>query len=363
MSVALVVGARPNYMKAAPLLTALEARGIEVHLVHTGQHYDPALYQTLFEQLDLRAPDARLGGDGGRPSFAEMVSGYSAWCERERPAATIVVGDVDSTAATALASHYAGAPAVHVEAGLRSFDRTMPEEINRILADGVSSLLLASEPSGVANLEREGRKPGEVVLVGNLMIDTLLAQREAARTAPLPDAVAALTDAPFGLLTLHRPSNVDTPAALRSWREALAPVAARLQLIFPVHPRSARSLDAHGERAAWQATPGLHLIDPVGYLQALRLQEQAAAVLTDSGGMQEECSVLGTPCLTLRENTERPITLERGTSVLVGRDGALLGEWVEKVLVGAFPQREGIPLWDGQAAGRAAEAIERFLRG
>ncbi|RMG06509.1 MAG: UDP-N-acetyl glucosamine 2-epimerase [Planctomycetota bacterium] len=348
-------------MKAAPLLRALEAAGHRTLLLHTGQHRDPALSGELFAQLGLRSPDLVLCPGPERPSFEAMLAATARWCREVRPRALVVFGDVDSTAAAALGAHRAETPVVHAEAGLRSFDRSMPEEVNRILADAVSSLLLASEPAGLRNLEREGRRPDEMVLVGNLMIDTLEAFREDASRAPLPEVLRPLLAAPFGLLTLHRPANVDTAAALRAWRELLAPVAARIPLVFPVHPRTARSLDLHRERAAWERIPGLTLLPPLGYLQCLRLQSQARLVLTDSGGVSEEASVLDTPCLVLREHTERPITVERGTALLVGRDRAALERGVELALAGRFPRRGGIELWDGRAAPRAVRAVEGFL--
>jgi UDP-N-acetylglucosamine 2-epimerase (non-hydrolysing) len=365
---ALFVGARPNLVKAWPLLRALE-RGEAVTLVDVGQHTDPALTQALSLVLGLRAPDVRLGESSGeRPSKEAMQGWVEAWCREIGPRAAIVVGDVDATAAAGLGAHVAGVPVVHVEAGLRSGDLGMPEERNRIAVDRVADLLLASEPAGAAHLRAEGRAEGDVVLVGNVMIDTLLAKREEALAQPWPAAVesalaaggagrAARADgARYALLTLHRPRNVDAPGALEGWLGAVAEVAGRLPVVFPVHPRTRRRLVEHGLLERAEAIPGLHLVAPVDYLTAIRLQAEARVVLSDSGGVQEEASTLGTPCLTLRPVTERPITLEQGTAVLVPAP-ADLPPALDRVLCGEHPVRSGIDLWDGRAAERAAAAI------
>ncbi|MGE0713493.1 MAG: non-hydrolyzing UDP-N-acetylglucosamine 2-epimerase [Planctomycetota bacterium] len=358
--VALVVGARPNYFKAKPILARLDAHPeLEALLVHTGQHHDPALFEELFAQLDLRPPDAYLGERDRRLSVADMIQVFSRWLAEARPAGVVVVGDVDSTVSSALAAHYAGVPVAHVEAGLRSRDRAMPEEINRVLTDAVSSLLLVSDPAGVENLALEGRGGDEVVLVGNVMIDTLLERLPAARATPLPPEVAAVVEGgPFALVTLHRPGNVDEPARLARWCDALAAAAAKIPLVWPVHPRTRARLEQHGLGERLRA-PGLLATAPLGYLETIALQERAALVLSDSAGITEESSVLGRPCLTLRPNTERPITLEQGTAVLVPDPEQLL-DWVERALSGDYPQREGIALWDGRAAERVVAALERW---
>jgi UDP-N-acetylglucosamine 2-epimerase (non-hydrolysing) len=359
MKVALAVGARPNYLKAKPILPALEAQGFEVVLVHTGQHYDGPLFQDLFQQIELRDPDVYLGPPerDRRPTVPEMISAFSTWCAAERPAAAIVVGDVDSTLACAVGARAAGVPVIHVEAGLRSFDRAMPEEVNRIVVDGIADLLLVSDPAGVTNLEREGRGADAIRLVGNVMIDTLYALDAQSRQAPLP--ASAQVDGPFALLTLHRPSNVDSEPALRSWLEALAPVCARIPVVFPMHPRTARSLRKHGLLASFEGLEGMRLCEPVGYLQCVRLQREARFVMTDSGGIQEESSVLSTPCLTLRETTERPITLTQGCAVLTS--AADLGGWVQRVLAGELDKQVQIDLWDGKAGERVAREVHAFL--
>lgn len=360
--VALVVGARPNYFKAKPLLAELDAcPEIEALLVHTGQHYDPALYQDLFAQLDLRAPDVYLGSEGQRQPVADMIQVFTAWLKEATPDAVVVVGDVDSTVSSALSAYYAGIPVAHVEAGLRSGDRAMPEEINRLVTDAVSSLLLVSDPVGLENLTREGRSPNDMTLIGNVMIDTLLERLPAARALELPGPLAArVADGPYGLVTLHRPGNVDDAPLLARFVDALLTVSQRLPLVFPVHPRTRSRLEAGGLWERLASCPTLTAWEPLGYLETITLQASAAVVLSDSAGITEESSVLGRPCLTLRPNTERPITLERGTSVLVP-DPADIAGWVERALDGSWPQREGIELWDGKASQRALAALLPWL--
>lgn len=364
--IALVVGARPNYFKAKPILAELDARaGVEGVLVHTGQHYDPALYEELFAQIDMRPPDVYLGAEerDRRLNVPDMLQSFFRWCGEARPHAVVVVGDVDSTASSALAAYYQGLPVVHVEAGLRSGDRAMPEEINRLVTDAVSGLLLVSDPVGVENLRREGRSDEEIALVGNVMIDTLLDRLPAARRQPLPAAAAAVVEGgePFALLTLHRPSNVDTERMLRLWAGGLARVGARLPIVWSVHPRTAKSIDRHRLEPLFAAIPGLVRTEPLGYLETIALEERATVILTDSAGITEEASVLDRPCLTLRTTTERPITLSAGSSVLIGEDPGRLVEEVERVLDGRWDKHGKIPLWDGKAGQRVVEATLAFL--
>ncbi len=366
LKLALVVGARPNYFKAKPILARLDAHpSTEAALVHTGQHHDPALFEDLFAQIDMRAPDVYLGAEARdrRLDVPAMIQAFAGWCAEARPDAVIVVGDVDSTVACALGAHYRGLPVVHVEAGLRSGDRTMPEEVNRVVTDAVSSLLLVSDPAGVDNLRREGRGADDVALVGNVMIDTLLDRLPAARRRPLPPAVDAVARAGrFALLTLHRPSNVDAADKLRSWAEALRQVAARVPIVWPVHPRTAASIERHGLERELAAIADLVRVPPLGYLETIALEERAALVLTDSAGVSEEASVLGTPCLVLRATTERPITLTHGTAALIGEDRQRLVAEVERALGGGWPAPAGIPMWDGHAGQRVVEETLAFLR-
>ncbi|MBL4847003.1 MAG: UDP-N-acetylglucosamine 2-epimerase (non-hydrolyzing) [Planctomycetes bacterium] len=358
----MVVGARPNYFKAKPLLAQLDAcKDIEAILVHTGQHYDPALYQDLFAQLDLRPPDVYLGVEGARLPVAAMIQAFSAWLADAAVDAVVVVGDVDSTASSAISAHYAGIPVAHVEAGLRSGDRSMPEEINRLITDAVSDLLLVSDPVGIENLRREGRSDEDMTLIGNVMIDTLLERLPAAKALALPPHLAARIEAgSYGLVTLHRPGNVDDAALLGRFTDGLLEVSKSLPLVFPIHPRTRKRLVEGGLLERLSECPTLTDCDPLGYLETIALQAGAAVVLSDSAGITEESSVLGRPCLTLRPNTERPITLERGTSVLVPDPGDMVG-WVERALSGDWPQREGIELWDGKASVRALAALRGWL--
>jgi UDP-N-acetylglucosamine 2-epimerase (non-hydrolysing) len=364
--IALVVGARPNYIKAKPILARLEAAtGVEAVLVHTGQHYDPELCQALFSDLCLRDPDVYLGAEerDRRLSVPAMATAFHAWCRKTGPDAVIVVGDVDSTAACALGAYHCGVPVVHVEAGLRSGDRAMPEEINRIVTDAVSGLLLVSDPAGVENLAREGRGSEDVKLVGNVMIDTLLERLPAAREVPLRPSVRDVADGgPFALLTLHRPSNVDAEAMLRLWAGGLERVGAKVPILWPVHPRTAKSIERHGLEELFAAIPHLTRTGPVGYLETIALEERATLIMTDSGGVTEEASVLDTPCLTLRTTTERPLTVSQGTCVLVGETPDRLVEEVDRILAGQWDKHGEIPLWDGQAAQRIVGETLAFLR-
>jgi UDP-N-acetylglucosamine 2-epimerase (non-hydrolysing) len=356
-----VVGARPNLMKIAPLLEAFARRpGVEALLVHTGQHYDANMSELFFHELGIPEPDLNLevGSASHAVQTAEIMRAFEPVVLEQRPDAVIVVGDVNSTIACGLVAVKLGARLVHVEAGLRSFDRSMPEEINRVLTDAISDLLFCTEESGVANLRREGVAPERIHLVGNVMIDTLLRHREKAdRSRVLTDL--GLAPRGYAVLTLHRPANVDDPAVLARLVEALEAIHRDLALVFPVHPRTRQKLAAFGLAERLAALPELRLVEPLGYLDFLKLMAEARVVLTDSGGIQEETTILGVPCLTLRENTERPVTVECGTNRLVGRDPArILAAWREIRDGRAAPARVP-PLWDGRAAERIAEILLR----
>ncbi|MES1245220.1 MAG: UDP-N-acetylglucosamine 2-epimerase (non-hydrolyzing) [Acidobacteriota bacterium] len=365
-TLACVVGARPNFVKMAPVLAGLKemAPGVRPVLVHTGQHYDEAMSDLFFTQLGLPEPDVHLEVGSGRhgEQTARILERYEAWLLEAdpRPAATLVVGDVNSTVACALASVKLGVPVIHVEAGLRSFDRTMPEEINRVLTDAISDLLLVSEPSGVENLKREGRPEGAIRLVGNVMIDALTLQLQAAREVFQP---ARLDVEPQGyvLWTLHRPSNVDDPAALGPAVDAIRRTAGKLPVVFPVHPRTERALRGAGLEPALAEDPHVILTEPLGYLEFLSLSSQARLIVTDSGGLQEEATALGIPCLTLRDTTERPITVEEGTSTLVGNNWTLFDRLVDSVLEGRYKKGRCPQLWDGRAGRRVAKEVASFL--
>lgn len=351
-------------MKLAPVLRAVVEQGtLAFRIVHTGQHYDDAMNQVFFDELEIPEPDVHLevGSGSHGAQTARILERYEAELLENRPAATVVFGDVNSTVACALAAVKLGVPVAHVEAGLRSFDRSMPEEINRLLTDAVSGLLLVSEPSGLANLRREGVAEEKARLVGNVMIDTLLSQLGAARVRGSA-ARLGLTPRGYGLVTLHRPANVDDPATLRRLVDVLHELAQRLPLVFPVHPRTQASAVEAGcvERLARGHT-SLICLGPLAYLDTLSLAAGARVVLTDSGGLQEESSVLGVPCLTLRETTERPITIELGTSRLVGNDPERIRSAFRQALEGDWPSGREIPLWDGKAGVRVARELAAWI--
>jgi UDP-N-acetylglucosamine 2-epimerase (non-hydrolysing) len=354
----LVAGARPNFMKLAPVQRAVAALGAQdFRIVHTGQHYDAQMNDVFFEELGIPAPDFHLevGSGSHGAQTARILERYEAHLIANRPDATVVFGDVNSTVACALAAVKLGVPVVHVEAGLRSFDRTMPEEINRLCTDAVADLLLVSEPSGVANLRREGVDEAKVKLVGNVMIDTLMGQLPRARERAAA-ARLGLRPKGYGFVTLHRPSNVDDPQVLGRLVGLLHELSRELPLVFPVHPRTQNAAKGLAQGLA----PGqerLLCLGPQPYLDTISLVSDAAVVLTDSGGLQEECSVLGVPCLTLRENTERPVTVELGTSRLVGNDLERIRAAWRDVRSGGWPAGGAIPFWDGRAGERVAQAI------
>ncbi|MCP5056929.1 MAG: UDP-N-acetylglucosamine 2-epimerase (non-hydrolyzing) [bacterium] len=354
-----VAGARPNFMKVAPILRELEKRPeFRVFLIHTGQHYDEAMSSGFFRDLGIAEPDLNLGVGSG--SHAEMTADVLRKVEpvliERQPAGLVVVGDVNSTLAATLAASKLGVPVAHVEAGLRSFDRAMPEEINRILTDSISDWLFVTEPSGRENLLREGVDEERIHLVGNVMIDTLLANREKARASDVLTRLG-LEEGGYAALTLHRPSNVDDPAQLAALFGVFEEIHAELPVVFPIHPRTRAAV----ERQLGDRPPAIQMIDPLGYLDFLRLMADAHFVLTDSGGVQEETTVLGVPCLTLRENTERPVTVTQGTNQIVGRDPDTIRAEVRKILDGSAKQGRIPDLWDGGAAGRIVDQLAADL--
>lgn len=359
----LVGGARPNFVKLAPVCRAIEADGrVTARVVHTGQHYDASMSAVFFEELGIPAPEFHLQVGSGTHGVqtARILERYEAHLLAHRPAATVVFGDVNSTVACALAAVKLGVPAVHVEAGLRSGDRTMPEEINRLLTDAISDLLLVSEPSGLDNLLREGIGGEKVRLVGNVMIDTLLSRVPAARQRDTARRLG-LGGMPYGLITLHRPANVDEPAVLRRLLAVFRELASDLPLVFAVHPRTREAARAAGIEA-WDSDR-LVCVGPQPYVDMLSLVLGASVVFTDSGGLQEETTVLGVPCLTLRDTTERPVTVRLGTSRLVGNDPGRIREAFRTVLDGRWPKGEPVPLWDGRAGARVARELADWLAG
>ena len=365
-----VVGARPNYMKMAPLIRAFRSdpAAPPTLLVHTGQHYDVEMNDRLFADLKLRAPDVNLdvGSATHAQQTAEIMRRFEPVVDAEQPSCVIVVGDVNSTLACSLVCVKKAIPVVHVEAGLRSFDRTMPEEINRLLTDQICDVLYTTERSAGENLRREGISMERVHFVGNVMIDSLLASL---RYAVPPDAVfadnglnsALLADKRgFGLVTLHRPSNVDQHDSLAEALAILGDVSRELPLVWPLHPRTRANIDRFG---LWRAVDPRRTIvlPPQGYLETLGLIKDATLVITDSGGIQEETTALGVPCLTMRDNTERPITVEQGTNVVVGRDRALIVRRTNEILAGGGKRGRVPELWDGRASERIAAHLVPWL--
>jgi UDP-N-acetylglucosamine 2-epimerase (non-hydrolysing) len=354
-----IVGARPNFMKIAPLVAALRRLGVPQRLVHTGQHFDARMSGVFFEELGLPRPDEDLGVGAGSHAgqTARVMLALERVLETSRPALVVVPGDVNSTVAAALVAAKMGIPVAHLEAGLRSGDRSMPEELNRVVTDHLSDLLLTPSADADDNLRREGIEADRIRLVGNLMIDTLEAHLPRARALAIPRAMG-LEPGRYAVVTLHRPSNVDDAAALGALLGALGRIARELPVVFPVHPRTRARLDA--EPALARAASALRLLEPQGYLEFLSLTSAAGLVLTDSGGLQEETTILGVPCLTLRENTERPVTVTDGTNEVVGTRPERILEAALRALGRRGPARRP-PLWDGHAGERAAEAIRAFV--
>lgn len=360
MEVLTIAGARPNFVKIAPLVPALARRGLVVSLVHTGQHYDSQMSDAFFDELGIPAPVENLGVGSGSAvwQIAETMKRLEPILMDRRPAVVVVVGDVNSTLAGALTAVKLRIPVAHVEAGLRSFDPTMPEELNRRLTDAASRWLFTTERAGGENLLREGAAPERIFFVGNVMIDTLVAQRERA-LAGQPWQARGLTPGNYALLTLHRPGNVDDPSRLESLLSAIGQIAKRLPVLLLAHPRTqARLLE--GRLAA---PGGVIVAGPAGYLEMLGLLDQAALIVTDSGGVQEEACALGTPCLTLRPNTERPVTVEVGANRLVSGEPGELVAAADAALVKGRAAWPTPPLWDGHASDRIAAILARELGG
>ncbi len=356
MKVLHVAGARPNFMKVAPLVRAFEARGVAAPICHTGQHYDENMSRLFFDELGIPTPAVNLevGSASHAAQTALVMQRFEPVLLESAPDLLIVVGDVNSTLACSLVASKLRVPLAHVEAGLRSFDREMPEEINRLVADVLADVLYCSESSGVENLRAEGIPAERIRLVGTVMIDTVLAHRDRARATGARDRLAP--DGPYGVLTLHRPSNVDDEATASGLVRAFIEVAADVPLVFPVHPRTRAALARHGLLTELETCPSVRLLGPLGYLEFLALLDGATLVLTDSGGIQEETTVLGVPCRTLRRNTERPATVTAGTNRVIGTDPATVVAAARSVLesppVAAIPE-----LWDGRAAERIVDDV------
>lgn len=357
----LIAAARPNFMKVAPLFHALHADGsFDVRLVHTGQHYDVNMSDSFFVDLGLPEPDFHLGVGSG--SHAEQTGGtmiaYEKVCLEDRPDWVIVVGDVNATAAVALVCTKLHVPIVHLEAGLRSRDRTMPEEINRLVTDAIADLLWTPSPDGDENLLAEGVPAGRIERVGNIMLDSFEMLREQIDQATTR-ADLGLDEQRYGVLTLHRPANVDDPEVLATLVDQLSTVAAKVPLVFPLHPRTRQRLEDAGLLQRLNDHAGIRITEPLGYIQFMNLVCGAGLAITDSGGLQEETTYLDIPCLTLRPNTERPVTISEGTNRLV--EPADLLEQVERALAGDWPGARKPDLWDGRTAGRCIASLKRNI--
>jgi UDP-N-acetylglucosamine 2-epimerase (non-hydrolysing) len=360
MKIINVVGARPNFMKIAPIQREMsEYAQVQPFLVHTGQHYDDKMSRLFFEDLELPQPDAYLGVGSGTHAeqTARIMVEFEKVLDTQKPDMVIVVGDVNSTAACSLVAVKKGVKVAHIEAGLRSFDRTMPEEINRIVTDAISDYLFVTEKSGLENLRREGISEDKIFFVGNVMIDSLVYYlKKAEKSSILSDL--HVSGYPYALITLHRPSNVDQKASYGRLLDAFEKIQEKIKIVFPMHPRSRKMLNEFGFQQRITAMKNLILLDPIGYLDFVKLMSLANLVLTDSGGIQEETTYLGIPCLTMRENTERPVTVEEGTNVLIGSDTDIIISESLKILSGNLKQGKIPDLWDGKAAERIVAIIK-----
>lgn len=356
MNIVHVIGARPNFMKVAPVVRALnDTRSVRQIVVHTGQHYDANMSDVFFDQLELPRPDVNLEvGSGTHASqTAQVMMRFEEYVLANRPDWVVVYGDINSTVAATLVSAKLMIPVAHVEAGLRSFDMSMPEEVNRLVTDRLASLLLTPSADGDENLLREGAAPEKIHMVGNVMIDTLVRLLPKAEAGWEALKARLELNGDYGLVTLHRPSNVDDPKMLRELLEALSEISRELPLLFPIHPRTRARMKEYGLSNA----DTLKLTEPLGYLDFLALQRYATVVITDSGGIQEETTYLGTACLTLRENTERPVTVTTGTNKLIGHDLNRLRHEVSLVCAGQGKKGSNPPLWDGKAGERIAALL------
>lgn len=366
-----IVGARPNFMKIAPIMREFNKNdsGITARLLHTGQHYDAEMKAAFFDQLGIPEPDVDLGVGSGTHAqqTSEIMKRFEPELDAWTPNAILVVGDVNSTIACALVAVKKGIPVIHVEAGLRSYDREMPEEINRVLTDQIASLLFTTEKDAEANLTREGINSERIRFVGNVMIDTLMMNREKAVSASqtfsrIKDGglVSDLTSG-YALVTLHRPSNVDVPAVLERIMRTLVGISHRIPIVFPVHPRTRGQIDKFNLKGLLQQGR-IAMMPPLGYHELLGLMESAKVVLTDSGGIQEETTALGVPCITLRENTERPITVTQGTNTIVGSDPEKIMLAFNEVMENGGKAGRVPELWDGRAAERIAREIGKSIK-
>lgn len=360
--IVLVVGARPNFMKIAPIYAELAKRGEELLLLHTGQHYDDNMSKVFFDDLGMPKPDIYLGIGSGSHAYqtATVMMEFEKICNEKSPSMVVVVGDVNSTVACSIVCAKLGVPCAHVEAGLRSFDREMPEEINRILTDSVADLLLTPSPDGDENLRAEGVAEKRIVRVGNVMIDSLYSNLERAKESRILTELGVKGN--YAILTLHRPSNVDDKENFAGILGALEAIGKEIQLIFPIHPRTEKMAKSFGMFERLEAIPNIVITGPVGYLDFVALMASSTLVLTDSGGLQEETTALGIPCITLRENTERPITVTEGTNTIVGCDPSLIMKTAFESLAGNGKAGRIPELWDGKTAERIADVLQKHIR-
>ena len=367
MKILNVVGARPNFMKIAPLMAQYnQYKDIHAILVHTGQHYDQEMSKLFFSELGIPEPDINLEVGSGSHAMqtAEIMKRFEPVLIDYQPDVVVVVGDVNSTIACGLIAVKLHIKLVHVEAGLRSFDRSMPEEINRILTDAISDLLFCTEQAGIDNLMAEGIKPDKIHMVGNVMIDTLLSHLDRATQSTIVEDLQQqghLDNNGFAVLTLHRPSNVDDPVAFSRILDALEAIQKDMPILFPVHPRTRNQISSLGLQARVDSLNNLHIMNPVGYLDFLKLQADARVILTDSGGIQEEATILKVPCITLRHNTERPVTTTIGSNQVVGTDTEKIIAAYRNVVTGKLRSPQIPPMWDGHAAERIVEILRQKL--
>ena len=362
-SIYLVAGARPNFMKIAPIVRAIQAQGqLAFKIIHTGQHYDREMNDVFFEELGIPEPDIFMSAGGGSHSqqTSKIMIAFEELCQANRPDAVLVVGDVNSTLACSIVSKKLNIPVAHVEAGLRSGDTTMPEEINRLVTDSISDWFFVTEPSGATHLKHEGKPDSEIYYVGHVMVDNLLFQAnklDDTDTSCYETNSFKLRNNSYGVITLHRPSNVDDFEIMTRISKALKEIATKLPLVFPVHPRTQKNL----EKFKIDLGPDITLIGPQAYMPFLDLWKDAVLVLTDSGGLQEETTAMNVPCITIRENTERPITIEKGSNVLVGTDPTKIINETHKILRGEGKKGCRPDMWDGKAAERIVKILVKKL--
>ena len=356
----IVAGARPNFMKIAPLMREFRksrAR-FNVKLVHTGQHYDFKMSDVFFRDLGIPKPNIYLGAGSGSHAVqtAKLMTAFEKVLAQEKPGWIIIVGDVNSTLACSLVASKMGVKVAHVEAGLRSFDRSMPEEINRIVTDALSDALFVSEPSGLVNLKKEGVAASKIFFVGNVMIDTLLHQMPKIDKSPILKKLN-LKPKEYAVMTLHRPSNVDARHTLLEIRKILKETSSKIKVVYAIHPRARKMISAHGLDKQLNGLKNVLLIEPLGYVDFIKLVKHSRFALTDSGGIQEETTVLKVPCLTMRENTERPVTITEGTNILVGRSHLTIVKYMRQILAGKFKHGRTPKLWDGKTALRIVQRL------